>query len=63
MGVGEEPRPSRGQGSPGLGDVRALLSRHPEIALKLVAGLVRRLRPANVRISRQSFQTVPIFAG
>ena len=41
------------------GDVRALLSRHPEIALKLVAGLVRRLRAANVRISRQSFQTVP----
>jgi CRP/FNR family transcriptional regulator len=41
------------------GDVRGLLSRHPEIALKLVAGLVRRLRAANVRISRQSFQTVP----
>jgi CRP/FNR family cyclic AMP-dependent transcriptional regulator len=41
------------------GDVRALLARHPEIALKLVAGLVRRLRAANVRISRQSFQTVP----
>jgi CRP/FNR family transcriptional regulator, cyclic AMP receptor protein len=41
------------------GDVRALLSGHPEIALKLVAGLVRRLRAANVRISRQSFQTVP----
>jgi CRP/FNR family transcriptional regulator, cyclic AMP receptor protein len=41
------------------GDVRALLSRHPEIALKLVAGLVRRLRAANTRISRQSFQTVP----
>lgn len=41
------------------GDVRGLLARHPEIALKLVAGLVRRLRAANVRISRQSFQTVP----
>jgi CRP/FNR family transcriptional regulator len=41
------------------GDVRALLVRHPEIALKLVAGLVRRLRAANVRLSRQSFQTVP----
>jgi CRP/FNR family cyclic AMP-dependent transcriptional regulator len=39
--------------------VRSLLARHPEIALKLVAGLVRRLRAANVRISRQSFQTVP----
>jgi len=41
------------------GDVRSLLARHPEIALKLVAGLVRRLRAANVRLSRQSFQTVP----
>jgi CRP/FNR family cyclic AMP-dependent transcriptional regulator len=40
-------------------DVRSLLARHPEIALKLVAGLVRRLRAANVRLSRQSFQTVP----
>ncbi|HEX3240794.1 MAG TPA: Crp/Fnr family transcriptional regulator [Solirubrobacterales bacterium] len=40
-------------------DVRLLLARHPEIALKLVAGLVRRLRAANVRLSRQSFQTVP----
>jgi CRP/FNR family cyclic AMP-dependent transcriptional regulator len=41
------------------GDVRSLLGRHPEISLKLVAGLVRRLRAANVRLSRQSFQTVP----
>ena len=40
-------------------DVRALLARNPEIALKLVAGLVRRLRQANARLSRQSFQTVP----
>jgi CRP/FNR family transcriptional regulator, cyclic AMP receptor protein len=40
-------------------DVRNLLSRNPEIALKLVAGLVRRLRAANMRLSRQSFQTVP----
>jgi CRP/FNR family transcriptional regulator, cyclic AMP receptor protein len=40
-------------------DVRGLLARHPEISLKLVAGLVRRLRAANVRLSRQSFQTVP----
>ena len=40
-------------------DVRSLLARNPEIALKLVAGLVRRLRAANVRLSRQSFQTVP----
>lgn len=40
-------------------DVRALLARHPEISVKLVAALVRRLREANERISRQSFQTVP----
>jgi CRP/FNR family cyclic AMP-dependent transcriptional regulator len=40
-------------------DVRSLLGRNPEIALKLVAGLVRRLRQANMRLSRQSFQTVP----
>jgi len=41
------------------GDVRNLLARHPEISVKLVAALVRRLREANERISRQSFQTVP----
>ena len=41
------------------GEVRALLARHPEITVKLVAALVRRLRSANERISRQSFQTVP----
>jgi CRP/FNR family transcriptional regulator, cyclic AMP receptor protein len=41
------------------GDVRSLLARHPEITVKLVAALVRRLRAANERISRQSFQTVP----
>ncbi|HVC06786.1 MAG TPA: Crp/Fnr family transcriptional regulator [Solirubrobacterales bacterium] len=41
------------------GDVRALLARHPEITVKLVGALVRRLRAANERISRQSFQTVP----
>jgi CRP/FNR family transcriptional regulator len=40
-------------------DVRGLLARHPEISVKLVAALVRRLRAANERISRQSFQTVP----
>jgi CRP/FNR family transcriptional regulator, cyclic AMP receptor protein len=40
-------------------EVRALLSRHPEITVKLIAALVRRLRAANERISRQSFQTVP----
>jgi CRP/FNR family cyclic AMP-dependent transcriptional regulator len=41
------------------GDVRALLARNPEITVKLVAALTRRLRMANERISRQSFQTVP----
>src|SRR4029077_10695986 len=41
------------------GEVRSLLGRHPEITVKLVAALVRRLRAANERISRQSFQTVP----
>lgn len=40
-------------------EVRALLARHPEISVKLVEALVRRLREANERISRQSFQTVP----
>jgi CRP/FNR family transcriptional regulator len=40
-------------------DVKSLLARHPEISVKLVAALVRRLRAANERISRQSFQTVP----
>jgi CRP/FNR family cyclic AMP-dependent transcriptional regulator len=40
-------------------DVRSLLARHPEITVKLVAALVGRLRRANERISRQSFQTVP----
>lgn len=41
------------------GEVRALLERHPDITVKLIAALVRRLRAANERISRQSFQTVP----
>lgn len=40
-------------------DVKGLMTRHPEISLKLVAALVRRLRDANERISSQSFQTVP----
>jgi len=40
-------------------DVRALLERHPDITVKFVAALTRRLRAANERISRQSFQTVP----
>lgn len=40
-------------------DVRRLLERNPEITVKLVAALVRRIREANERIARQSFQTVP----
>jgi CRP/FNR family transcriptional regulator len=44
-------------GIPGV-DMRALLGRHPEIAVKLVISLGRRLRAANERLARQSFQTV-----
>jgi CRP/FNR family transcriptional regulator, cyclic AMP receptor protein len=40
-------------------DVRHLIREHPEMAEKLVVALTRRLREANERISRQSFQTVP----
>jgi CRP/FNR family transcriptional regulator len=40
-------------------DVRALLARNPEITVKLVQALVRRLRTASDRLARQSFQTVP----
>jgi CRP/FNR family transcriptional regulator, cyclic AMP receptor protein len=40
-------------------DVRKLIREHPEMAEKLVVALTRRLREANERISRQSFQTVP----
>ncbi|MGH2839280.1 MAG: Crp/Fnr family transcriptional regulator [Solirubrobacteraceae bacterium] len=39
-------------------DMRRLLREHPDIAVKLVISLGRRLREANERISRQSFQTV-----
>ena len=39
-------------------DMRRLLREHPDIAAKLVIALGRRLRAANERISRQSFQTV-----
>jgi CRP/FNR family transcriptional regulator len=38
--------------------MRAVLKRHPEIAVKLVIALGRRLRAANERLTRQSFQTV-----
>jgi CRP-like cAMP-binding protein len=39
-------------------DMRRLLREHPEISIKLIASLGRRLREANDRLSRQSFQTV-----
>ena len=40
-------------------DMRTLIRAHPEMAEKLVVALTRRLREANERIARQSFQTVP----
>ena len=40
------------------GDMRRLLGRHPDIAIKLVVALGRRLRETNARLTRQSFQTV-----
>jgi CRP/FNR family transcriptional regulator, cyclic AMP receptor protein len=40
-------------------DMRNLIREHPGMAEKLVVALTRRLRDANERISRQSFQTVP----
>src|SRR5918998_3150725 len=40
-------------------DVRRLLAEAPETTVKLVVALTRRLREANERIARQSFQTVP----
>jgi CRP/FNR family transcriptional regulator len=40
-------------------DVRGLLEGSADITVKLVVALTRRLREANERISRQSFQTVP----
>ena len=39
-------------------DMRHLMRRHPEISVKLVIALGRRLRAANARIASQSFQTV-----
>jgi CRP-like cAMP-binding protein len=39
-------------------DMRRLLREHPDIAAKLVISLGRRLREANERLARQSFQTV-----
>ena len=39
-------------------DMRRLMHAHAEIAVKLAVSLVRRLRAANERLARQSFQTV-----
>ena len=40
------------------GDMRRMLREHPDIAVKLLAALSRRLRETNERLTRQSFQTV-----
>jgi CRP/FNR family transcriptional regulator, cyclic AMP receptor protein len=40
------------------GDMRRLMREHADIAVKLAVALVRRLRAANERLARQSFQTV-----
>jgi CRP-like cAMP-binding protein len=39
-------------------DMRRLLREHPDIAVKLISALGRRLRETNERLTRQSFQTV-----
>jgi CRP/FNR family transcriptional regulator len=39
--------------------MRRLLADHPDITVKLVVALTRRVRETNERITRQSFQTVP----
>jgi CRP-like cAMP-binding protein len=39
-------------------DMRRLLREHPDISVKLIAALGRRLRETNERLARQSFQTV-----
>jgi len=40
------------------GDMRRLMRDHPQLAVQLVISLGRRLRAANERLARQSFQTV-----
>jgi CRP/FNR family transcriptional regulator, cyclic AMP receptor protein len=40
------------------GDMRRLLREHPDIAVKLLGSLGRRLRETNERLAAQSFQTV-----
>jgi len=39
-------------------DMRRLIREHPDLAVKLVISLGRRLRETNERLTRQSFQTV-----
>jgi CRP-like cAMP-binding protein len=39
-------------------DMRRMLREHPDISVKLLAALSRRLRETNDRLTRQSFQTV-----
>jgi CRP/FNR family cyclic AMP-dependent transcriptional regulator len=39
-------------------DMRRLMAEHPEIAIRLVVALGRRLRETNERLAKQSFQTV-----
>jgi CRP-like cAMP-binding protein len=39
-------------------DMRRLMVEHPQIAIRLVAALGRRLRETNDRLAKQSFQTV-----
>jgi CRP-like cAMP-binding protein len=39
-------------------DMQRLLREHPDISVKLIAALGRRLRDTNERLARQSFQTV-----
>jgi len=40
------------------GDLRRIITQHPDIAFKMLEGLADRLRDANERLARQSFQTV-----
>jgi CRP/FNR family transcriptional regulator len=40
------------------GDMRRLLLKNPEISIRLLSAFAERLKEANERISRQSFQTV-----
>src|SRR5215212_11736846 len=40
------------------GDLRRIIAQHPDIAVKMLEALANRLRDANERLARQSFQTV-----